>query len=303
MYTSVNGVKIYFDVDGEGLTPDGAVMREKPTVVMVHGGPGTDHTVSKPYFSQLTDVAQVVYYDHRGNGRSSGKDPRAWNLAQWGDDLRGLCDALGISRPIVIGTSFGGFVSLSYATRYPDHPAGLVLISTAAHVDFDEVFRAFERLGGPDVAKIARDYWENPTDEGRALYRDRCLPLYRQTSSISQDWLSRILWRNETALHFNGPQAEHGRMDFRNDLHRIACPVLLMVGEEDPITPPVFSDTIAAGLPDSWLTYHRFPECGHGVVADKPDEAMQAIRDFVERINTANPACKHRMTSGQSSGL
>ncbi|MEM8624260.1 MAG: alpha/beta hydrolase, partial [Pseudomonadota bacterium] len=155
MYTSVNGARLYFDVDGEGLTPDGAAMREKPTVVMVHGGPGADHSVSKPLFGQLTDIAQVVFYDHRGNGRSSGDDPKEWTLAQWGDDLRGLCDALGIERPIVIGTSFGGFVSLAYATRHPDHAAGLVLISTAAKMDFQEVYRAFERLGGAEVARIA----------------------------------------------------------------------------------------------------------------------------------------------------
>jgi len=285
MYTTVNGARIYFDVDGEGLTPDGTKMRKKPTVVMVHGGPGADHTVSKPYFSQLRDIAQVVCYDHRGNGRSSGDDPKEWNLAQWADDLRGLCDALGIERPIVIGTSFGGFVSLAYATRHPDHAAGLVLISTAAKVDFQEVYRAFKHLGGTDIAKIAQDYWENPTDDGRALYRDRCVPLYQHTKSASSDWLSRILWRNETALHFNGPNAEHGKMDFRDDVHRILCPVLLMVGEEDPITPPVFSDVIAASLHESQLTYHRFTDCGHGVVADKPDEAMQAIRSFIESVD------------------
>lgn len=281
MYTIVNGARIYFDVDGEGLTPDGPEMREKPTVVMVHGGPGADHTVSKPYFSQLTDVAQVVYYDHRGNGRSSGGDPKDWTLAQWGDDLRGLCDALGIERPIVVGTSFGGFVSLAYATQHADHPAGLVLISTAAKVDFQEVYRAFERLGGPDIAKVAKEYWEAPTDEGRALYRDRCVPLYQQSKYAPSDWLSRILWRNATALYFNGPNAEHGQMDFRDELGRITCPVLLMVGEDDPITPPVFSDTIATRLSEDLLTYHLFENCGHGVVGDKPDDALRALRRFI----------------------
>lgn len=289
MYTIVNGARIYFDVDGEGLAPDGPAMREKPTVVMVHGGPGADHTVSKPFFSQLTDIAQVVYYDQRGNGRSAGDDPKDWNLAQWGDDLRGLCDALGIERPIVVGTSFGGFVSLSYATRHADHAAGLVLISTAAKVEFQDIYRAFERLGGAAITKIAKAYWEAPTDEGRARYRERCVPLYHRSHSASSDWLSRVLWRNETALHFNGPRAEHGRMDFRNELHRVACPVLLMVGEDDPITPPVFSDAIAAGLPKHLLTYHRFKDCGHGVVADKPREALLALRTFIGDTCTQGP--------------
>ncbi|MEM6900810.1 MAG: alpha/beta hydrolase, partial [Pseudomonadota bacterium] len=171
--------------------------------------------------------------------------------------------------------------ALSYATRYPDHAAALVLISTAAKVDFAEVYEAFERLGGSDIAEIARNYWEDPTDEGRALYRDFCVPLYQRSKSSSSDWLSRVLWRNETALHFNGPHAEHGKMDFREALQRITCPVLLMVGDEDPITPPMFSDVIAKNLSNGVLTYHRFPDCGHGVIADKPDEALQAIRAFI----------------------
>jgi pimeloyl-ACP methyl ester carboxylesterase len=282
MFVTVNGARLFFDVDGESLTTDGKAMRQKPTVIMVHGGPGGDHSVSKPYFSQLTDIAQVIYYDQRGNGRSTLCDQTTWNLAQWGDDLKGLCDALGIEKPIIVGTSFGGFVTLAYTTRHIGHAAGLVLISTAAKMDFKAVYRAFERLGGRELRDIAQAYWENPTAEGRALYRERCVPLYNADRTASADWLSRVVWRNETALWFNGPRNEHGRFDFRDDLPKITCPVLLMVGEDDPITPPEFSDAIAAGLPADQLTYLKFPACGHGVIADKPTEALAALRRFIE---------------------
>ncbi len=285
MFVNVNGTKLYFDVDGEGTTPDGASMREKPTVILVHGGPGGDHSISKPYFSQLTDIAQVIYYDHRGNGRSDLCDENSWNLAQWGQDLKGLCVALGIENPIIIGTSFGGFVTLSYATQYPEHAAGLVLISAAAKVDFSSVYNAFERLGGKEIRDIAAAYWGNPTDNGRALYRDRCVPFYSYNKDASTDWLSRVLWRNETALWFNGPGNEHGRMDFRRDLSKIKCPTLVMVGEQDPITPPEFSDVIVAGLKTEQLTYHKFDQCGHGVVGDKPVEVLKALRQFINSVS------------------
>ena len=286
MYVTVNGARLFFDVDGEGLTPDGKAMRQKPTVIMVHGGPGADHSISKPYFSQLKDIAQVIYYDHRGNGRSDLCDETSWNLAQWGDDLKGLCDALGIERPIVIGTSFGGFVTLSYATRHPGHAAGLALVSTAAKVDFQRVYSAFQRLGGIEIRDIAAAYWDAPTDEGRALYRERCVPLYAWNRSASTDWLARILWKNETALWFNGPHKEHGRMDFRPDLRRINCPALILAGEDDPIMPPEFSDEIASGLQHGRVSYLKFSECGHGVVGDKPEEAMAALRRFILSITT-----------------
>ncbi|MBN9443385.1 MAG: alpha/beta hydrolase [Bosea sp.] len=281
MYVVVNGARIFFDVDGQGLIPDGKTMRQKPTVIMVHGGPGADHSISKPYFSQLSDIAQVIYYDHRGNGRSDLCDETSWNLAQWGDDLKGLCDALGVEQPIVIGTSFGSFVTLSYATRHPGHAAGLVLISAAAKVDFQCVYSAFERLGGSEIRDIAAAYWNTPTPEGRTLYRERCVPLYSRNKSASADWLERIVWKNETALWFNGPHNEHGRMDFRPDLGKINCPALVLVGNQDPITPPEFSDEIAAALQLDADNYLKFSECGHGVVGDRPEEAMAALRRFI----------------------
>jgi pimeloyl-ACP methyl ester carboxylesterase len=52
-------------------------MRAKPTLLLLHGGPGFDYTSYKPAFSALADIVQIVYLDHRGNGRSSGEDANA----------------------------------------------------------------------------------------------------------------------------------------------------------------------------------------------------------------------------------
>ena len=90
MHVLVNGVRLYFDVEGAGLVPDGPTMREKPTLLLLHGGPGFDHSIYKPTFSALADIAQVVFLDHRGNGRSYPGPREAWTLAQWGDELREL---------------------------------------------------------------------------------------------------------------------------------------------------------------------------------------------------------------------
>ena len=70
MHVSVNGVRLFFDVEGAKLVPDGPVMREKPVLLMLHGGPGADHSIYRPAYSALADIAQIVYLDHRGNGRS-----------------------------------------------------------------------------------------------------------------------------------------------------------------------------------------------------------------------------------------
>jgi proline iminopeptidase len=81
MHILVNGVRLFVDVANAGLVADGYRMREKPVLLMLHGGPGFDHVLFKDAFSALSDVAQVIFYDHRGNGRSEGDDPSTWNLA------------------------------------------------------------------------------------------------------------------------------------------------------------------------------------------------------------------------------
>ena len=158
MHVSVNGVRLFFDVEGPKLVPDGPTMREKPVLLMLHGGPGFDHSIYRPAYSALADIAQIVYLDHRGNGRSEDGPREGWNLTQWGDDVHAFCEALSIVDPIVLGASFGGMVALAYATRHPDHPSRLILISTEAaggsHVE--RRVALFERFGGPEVGALAR---------------------------------------------------------------------------------------------------------------------------------------------------
>src|SRR3954447_11896927 len=158
MHVRVNGVRLFFDIEGASLTPDGPAMRKKPTLLMLHGGPGADHSIYRPDYAGLADIAQVVYLDHRGNGRSEDGPKEAWTLSQWGDDVRAFCDALGIVNPIVLGASFGGVVALAYATRYPVHPSKLILISTEAAGGSHREQRValFERFGGPEAGRLGR---------------------------------------------------------------------------------------------------------------------------------------------------
>jgi proline iminopeptidase len=132
VFVTIEGQRIFFDVVGAKLAPDVASMREKPTFIVLHGGPGFDHSGLRPGFDRFEGVAQVIYIDHRGNGRSVPSDPSTWNLAQWGDDIFRFCEVLGIERPVVLGQSFGGMVAQSYAVRHPGHARGLILSSTAA---------------------------------------------------------------------------------------------------------------------------------------------------------------------------
>jgi len=278
MHVSIGDVRLFFDVEGAKLVPDGPVMRERPTLILLHGGPGFDHSSYKPTFSALADVAQVIYLDHRGNGRSDRGERAQWNLAQWADDLVAFCAALGIEKPVVFGNSFGGMVAMAYAVRHPDHPGKLVLSSTTAKTRLDRVYEAFERLGGPEARNAARRYWENPGKDTLPDYARLCFPLYSRTPR-DPDANARTVWNFDVMFHFGG--TEDHRFDFLPELAKVRCPTLVLGGEDDPICPIDDQADIAAALPRHLTRFERFAGCGHGVYRDDPERALAVLRAFV----------------------
>jgi proline iminopeptidase len=285
MHVSVNGVRLFFDVEGARLVPDGSGMREKPTLLLLHGGPGMDHSVYKPRFSQLADVAQVVYLDHRGNGRSDPGPREAWNLRQWGDDVRAFCDAIGVVRPIVLGISFGGMVALAYSTQYPAHPGKLILISTeaAGGSHMAERVALFERLGGAEVGALARRrFFDEQIDAGMlAAWVRLAFPVYTRKPR-DPAFVQRAILNPEVHLWFTRPGGEGRTFDFFPVLPRVQCPTLVLGGEEDPMIPIVCQEEIVSALPQHVARFERFPGCGHGVINDAPEKAMAVIRAFIE---------------------
>ena len=284
MQVMVNGVRLFFDVEGAGLVPDGPAMREKPTLLLLHGGPGIDHSLYKPYFSQLADIAQVVFLDHRGNGRSDTGSPETWTLAQWGDDVHAFCETLGITRPIIFGASFGGMVALAYATRHPEHPAKLLLVSTeaAGGTHLERKVALFERLGGSEVGALARHRLLDGHTDAATLeaWIRLAFPLYTRTPR-NPDVLRRAIRRPEVTQWFTRPGGEGRTFDLLSTLQRVRCPTLVLGGDEDPMTPIECQADIAAALPAHLVRFERFPGCGHGVITDAPERALAVIRDFI----------------------
>src|SRR5262245_42162387 len=100
MRVLVNGVQLFFDVQGASLVPAGPSMREKPTLLLLHCGPGFDHSIYKPAYSTLADCAQVISYGqkigsaeepvlHRAIAVAGGPELGRWE-ASWLPRLRRL---------------------------------------------------------------------------------------------------------------------------------------------------------------------------------------------------------------------
>jgi len=226
----------------------------------------------------------VIYLDHRGNGRSDASAPEHWNLAQWADDLRAFCDALGIVQPIVSGTSFGGMVALAYATRHPEHPAKLILISTEASgwSHPERRVAVFERLGGPEAGALAqRRFIDGHTDAATLEAWIRVAFPHYTRKPLQPEVLARTIRKPEVTRWFNRPDGEGRSFDFFPRLARIRCPTLVLGGEDDPMIPIESQADIAAALLPHLMRFERFARCGHGVVGDVPDQALAVLRDFI----------------------
>ncbi len=280
MRVQVGDGRLFFDVEGAGLVPDGSRMRQRPTLLLLHGGPGADHSVLKPDYSPLAEVAQVIYLDHRSAGRSDRTGPDRWTLDRWGDDVYAFCQTLEIQRPIVMGISFGGMVAMAYATRHPEHPSKLILCSTAARVDLGRVIAAFERRGGRAAAEAAARFFKDPSAKNGRDYARQCIPLYNyRPDPHLAEMFARIVPNDALTGHYL--RVIEPSFNLLPDLHRVKCPTLVMVGEEDPVTPPADSEDIAAAIPRELVRLERFANAGHGIVTDDRARFIQTLREFV----------------------
>jgi pimeloyl-ACP methyl ester carboxylesterase len=273
-----DGTRIYFEVIGRKLVPDGPTMRERPTVLLLHGGPGFDHTGLASIFEPLADTAQLVLLDHRGQGRSDGDDPGEWNLARWVPDIAEFCEALELDRPIVLGQSFGGVVALAVAARYPDLPSKLIVSSSLAKFRPDRAFPMFEQLGGPEVREVAERHFRELTDATADEFIRVALPVYNP-KPIDPDVIARTRLKMDVGNHFF--RNEGFTVDLFPELANIKCPTLVLGGELDPITPVADSQDIVAAIAQAEVRI--FEGAGHGVFRDQPEEAVAVIREFVLR--------------------
>jgi pimeloyl-ACP methyl ester carboxylesterase len=280
MRVDIGGLRLFFDVEGAGLAGDGPRMRHKPTLLMLHGGPGFDHTFFKPWFSRFADTHQVVYLDHRGQGRSDERDdPTHWDLDTWANDVVLFCKALDIDSPVLFGNSFGGMVAASVAGQHPRLASKVVLSSTAARIDIPAIAEMMRRLGGETASELAVRFWTDPTPEAQEAYLETCMPLYTRHSHSLTEGRERAAMNLAVTSHFiNGEQRT---MDLRPQLSAIVCPTLVLAGQDDPVCPPSAQDEIVAALSGCPSRYELLADCGHGTYRDQPDATETILRDFL----------------------
>jgi len=278
----IRDTEIWFDIDGAGLVPDGPCMVERPVMFVLHGGPGGDHTYYKPILDPLTDRVQIVYVDHRGQGRSARGPRDTYTLDNNVDDLDALRDHLGLDKIVVLGASYGGMVALAYAARYPDRVSHLLAIVTSAYTEnFVRAKQFVLDHGTDDQKRVAETLWAGAfqsQDELREYFQVMD-PLYTKswTPNASTDGIEREI-QSIDAIN-EGFSGFLRTFDIRDELPRITAPTLVVGGRHDWILPPDMSEDVAARIPNAQLRI--FEESGHSVIYDETEAFLDLVRGFL----------------------
>jgi proline iminopeptidase len=281
MFAQVNHTTLYFQTRGQG----------RP-MLMMHGGLGLDHTYFLPWFDPLCAQTQLIYYDHRGNGRSDRPESMAGiSHDTWIADADALRAHLGHERIILFGHSYGGFLAQEYALEYGDHLAGLILCSTAPAVDYPDVILA----------------------NGRARGTAEQLKAFEVVLSgaMKEDAEWQKLWMTYLPLYFKKYDSAVGAIMDRNTVYSVAAlnqcnahclpafttldrlseisvPTLVISGTDDWMTPVAQgAERIHARLPNSELVL--LDESGHFPFVEETDRFMQVVGDWIAGLDQTRP--------------
>jgi len=279
MYLKVNGTHLFFDVVGSGLQPTEEAMKPKPTLIALHGGPGFDHSYLRQDLDPLGEVAQVIYVDLRGQGRSARQSNEYYQVGIMADDIADFCAELGIEKPVVLGHSFGGFVALSLVLRHPDLLGGLILFSTvpaARGYDLD----ALEQLAGKEVREIAaQEMAGQASEEEMHRFEEEVFPHY--WPDFKPEYLSSLF--SKTILNEEiGPymQAKLDKeYDVRSQLDSITTPTLVLHGRYDWVCPFREAQQMAEEIPHAQL--HVLEHSRHAVHQAEREEVTKVIAEFL----------------------
>jgi proline iminopeptidase len=269
--TEINGARLFYTTVGSG----------DPCLTM-HGGLGLDHTHLHPWLDPLGDRLRLVFYDHRGNGRSERTALETLTFEQFSADAEALRQQLGLGKVVLLGHSNGGFIALDYALRYPESISRLILISTAPAVDYWPEIRENMRRRGATAEMIESfESGDWTTDAELEAHVDLVGHL---NFAATNEHLGRDVLR-ETIYSAYARSAAFDLLqsyDVEPRLGEISAPTLIVVGREDVFTPISQAERLHRAITASELVV--IENAGHFNYAEQPDAFFGAVRSWLARL-------------------
>jgi pimeloyl-ACP methyl ester carboxylesterase len=265
-----DGVSLFVEELGDGFP-----------VFVLHGGPGFDHSMFRPWLDPLADEFRVLYVDERGQGRSDRVDPATLTLEVFARDVDLLAEALQLDGFALLGHSFGAIVTTAHAIELGTAAAYVISGGGDSSAGLEQdVATSLEALGDAGTAVAAS--WE-------------------LEKTVSSDEQMLALWQAQMPMHFAGEpppgfgestvfspgvlrhfaNSGYGAFDFVPYLHHVSRSTLVIVGEHDQVTTPRAAEVLHQGIADSEL--HVVAEAGHMSFVEARDAYLDVVRAFLRR--------------------
>ncbi len=232
MFVEANGIRCFYELEGAG----------DQVVALIHAL-GTNHRMWDRQVEVLRPHFRVLRYDVRGHGQTD-KPPGPYSLELFAQDLAALLDALGIPAAHLVGLSMGGMIAQTFALSYPERVKSLVLADTSSRYppenrqQFEERARIAETQGMGPLVEPTLERWFSPE--------------FHRTHPEVVDRYRQMLLANDPRAWAAAARAI-GQLDLTSRLGSVKVPTLVIVGEDDPGTPPAMAKEIAANIPGARL--------------------------------------------------
>lgn len=260
-------------------------------LLMLHGGPGLDHTTFGDYLDPLGSRYRLVLVDGRAQGRSDrDSDPASWTLQQHASDVSAVAAALGAPRYAVLGHSYGALVALQHAA---DAPGAAVATVASGGVPaaryFEQVPKGLAVFEPEEMRAQVTASWEREATVGT---EQECAQLLADQMPwhFADPRDPRIAEYAEQTAHLRyapdvlrAASLEGGGLtiDVEQELPRVPQPLLACTGRHDRTCVPAASERIAELAPRGEL--HIFESAGHMSFVEAPQEYLEVVGGFLAR--------------------
>jgi proline iminopeptidase len=264
-------------------------MGEGHPLILLHGGPGLDHTELRPWLDPLSERFRLVYVDQRSHGRSDRAPEDTWTLDRMAEDVSALAKAMDLDDYAVFGQSFGSFVALQHAV---DHGAATHYVLAGCVPSARWLDRVEKNLAALEPPEL----------------RERVMASWERESTVQTEEEVRELWREQLPFHFAAPRGEafqtflagverlrpapdvlrvfalndRAAIEVEEDLPEVTSPVLVIAGDTDRVTVPEAGYAIAEAVPRGDFVILR--DAGHMMFVESPRAFRTAIEEFFDRF-------------------
>jgi proline iminopeptidase len=274
-------------------------------LMIVHGGPGADHTYFLPYLLPLARRNRLVFIDERGSGQSEKlQNPAGYTVENMVEDVEAVREALGLGRMSLLGHSYGGVLAQAYALKYQQHLTHLILCDTFPSTKQMNQVLAKELADAPadvreKIAKMQKaglfghglPYQRNRYPDAYMiaawgevyfpyLYQNRPDPNYDPIANGIMAWdLYREMWGSDGEFVIDGNLKS---VEYLDKLHTVHVPTLIIAGDHDECA-SWLSKEMHDKIVGSKLVI--LPKSGHMTFVDQPDMFIGDVDGFLHPGN------------------